>query len=255
MEKLKMDRIYLAIVVLLLTLLTGCVSTNVVDNDTPPSFKSGVEIFMANHSGSKLSDKDKSIMVKAARDLKKAMPEPGLKVGMNAPDFQLSNAFGEKVKLSECLVRGPVVLVFYRGAWCPFCNIELNALQSSLPYFSKYNASLIAVTPQRPDKSKEQLDKSKYTFEILSDLDDSVMKAYNLYFEVPQELHELCKNRFNFDITDYNGIDRLGLPVPGTFVIDQDGIVRAAYAETDYKKRMEPEDIINALKALSETRD
>jgi peroxiredoxin len=65
----------------------------------------------------------------------------------------------------------------------------------------------------------------------------------------------LYKNRFNFDITDYNGKDRLGLPVPGTFVIDQDGIIRAAYAETDYKKRMEPEDIINALKALSGTKD
>ena len=131
----------------------------------------------------------------------------------------------------------------------------MNALQSSLPYFNKYNASLIAVTPQRPDKSKEQLEKSEYTFEVLSDLDDNVMKAYNLYFAVPQELHELYKNRFSFDITDYNGKNRLGLPVPGTFVIDQDGIIRAAYAETDYKKRMEPEDIINALKALSEIRN
>jgi peroxiredoxin len=210
---------------------------------------------VANRSGDKLSEEDRSVMVRAARDLEKATPEPGLKVGMSASDFQLSNAFGKEVKLSERLEGGPVVLVFYRGAWCPFCNIELNALQSSLTYFSKYNASLIAVTPQRPDKSKEQLDKSKYTFEILSDLDDSVMKAYNLYFEVPQELHELYKNRFSFDITAYNGKDRLGLPIPGTFVIDQNGIIQASYAKTDYKKRMEPEDIINALKALSETRN
>jgi peroxiredoxin len=210
---------------------------------------------VANRSADKLSEEDRSVMVRAARDLEKATPEPGLKVGMSASDFQLSNAFGKEVKLSERLEGGPVVLVFYRGAWCPFCNIELNALQSSLPYFSKYNASLIAVTPQRPDKSKEQLDKSKYTFEILSDLDDSVMKAYNLYFEVPQELHELYKNRFSFDITAYNGKDRLGLPIPGTFVIDQNGIIQASYAKTDYKKRMEPEDIINALKALSETRN
>jgi peroxiredoxin len=238
-----------------MVLFVGCVSTNVMNDDTPPSFQSGVETFMANRSGSKLSENDRSIMVKAARDLKKAMPEPGLKVGMSAPDFQLSNAFGNKVKLSERLVGGPVVLAFYRGAWCPFCNIELNALQSSLPYFRKYNASLIAVTPQKPDKSKEQLVKSEYTFEVLSDLDDSVMKAYNLYFEVPQELYELYKNQFNFDITEYNGKDRHGLPVPGTFVIDQDGIIQAAYAETDYKKRMEPEDIINALKALSGTKD
>jgi len=255
MGRLRMNRIFMIIAVLLMLIFVGCVSVNVVNDDTPPSFQDGVEAFTANHSGSNLSGKDKSIMVNAARDLKKAMPEPGLKVGMNAPDFELVNAYGEKIKLSERLVGGPVVLVFYRGAWCPFCNIELNALHSSLRYFSKYNASLIAVTPQKPDKSKEQIVKSEYTFEILSDLDDSVMKAYNLYFEVPQELHELYKNRFSFDITDYNGIDRLGLPVPGTFVIDQDGIIRAAYAETDYKKRMEPDDIINALKALSETRD
>jgi len=111
----------------------------------------------------------------AAMDLEKAMPEPGLKVGMSAPDFQLSNAFGEKVKLSKRLVDWPVVLAFYRGAWCPFCNIELNALQSSLPYFKKYNATLIAVTPQKPDKSKEQLEKAEYTFEVLSDLDDRVI--------------------------------------------------------------------------------
>ena len=76
------------------------------------------------------------------------------------------------------------------------------------------------------------------------------MKSYNLYSKVPQDLHELYKNRFNFDITDYNGKNRLGLPVPGTFVIDQEGIIKAAYAKTDYKKRMEPADIIKALKVI-----
>jgi peroxiredoxin len=131
----------------------------------------------------------------------------------------------------------------------------LNVLQRSLPYFKEYNASLIAVTPQRPDKSKEQLEKAEYTFEVLSDLDDNVMKLYNLYFEVPQELHELYKNRFNFDITDYNGKNRFGLPVPGTFVIDQDGTIKAAYAKTDYKKRMEPEDIIKALKVINASKN
>jgi peroxiredoxin len=255
MEKLRMNRLFMMILVLLLVIFTGCVSTNVVVDDTPPSFRNGVKAFMDKRSGSKLNEKDKSIMAKAARDLDLAIPEPGLKAGVHAPDFLLTNAFGKKVKLSEQLEGGPVVLTFYRGAWCPFCNIELNALQSSLPYFSKYNASLIAVSPQKPDMTMEQLAKSEYTFEVLSDLDDSVMKAYNLYFEVPLELHELYKNRFNFDITDYNGKDRLGLPVPGTFVIDQDGIIRTAYAETDYKKRMEPEDIINALEALSGTKD
>lgn len=246
-----MSRIFMTMLVLLLVLFVGCVSTNVVNDDSPPSFRNGVEAFMDRRSGSRIDEKDKSIMIKAARDLEIAMPDPGLKVGMNAPDFQLINAFGRKVKLSEQLEEGPVVLVFYRGAWCPFCNIELNALQVSLPYFKKHNASLIAVTPQKPDKSMKQIEKAEYTFEILSDLDDSVMKSYNLYFEVPQDQYELYKNWFNFDIADYNGKDRLGLPVPGTFVIDQDGIIQAAYAKTDYKKRMEPEDIINALKVIN----
>jgi peroxiredoxin len=219
--------------------------------DIPPSFRNGVKAFMDKRSGSKIDEKDKSIMVKAARDLEQAMPEPGLRAGEIAPDFSLINAFGKRVILSERLKEGPVVLTFYRGAWCPFCNIELKVLQRSLSFFKKYNASLIAVTPQKPDKSKEQLEKAEYTFEVLSDLDDNVMKSYNLYFEVPPELHELYKDRFNFDITDYNGKNRLGLPVPGTFVIDQDGIIKAAYANTDYKKRMEPEDIIKALKDIN----
>ena len=250
MGDIEMSRIFVQLSVLLLVLFTSNVIANEMNDDMPPSFRKGVEIFMAKRSGSKIDEKDKSIMVKAALDLEIAMPEPGLKVGTNAPDFLLINTFGKKVKLSERLKEGPVVLKFYRGAWCPFYNIELNVLQRSLPYFKEYNASLIAVTPQRPDKSLEQLEKSEYTFEVLSDLDGSVMKSYNLYFEVSQELYELYKNRFNFDITDYNGKNRLGLPVPGTFVIDRDGIIKAAYAKTDYKKRMEPEDIIKALKVI-----
>lgn len=216
---------------------------------TLPSIQNEVNEFLNKRKGKSIDEADKSIMVKAARDLDRAMPSPGLRAGESAPDFTLFNAFGRRVTLSDQLKEGPVVLAFYRGAWCPFCNIELNALQRGLMHFKKYNASLIAVTPQRPDKSKEQIKKAEYIFEVLSDLDSSVMKSYNLYFEVPRELHELYKNRFGLDITDYNGKDRLGLPVPGTFVIGQDGIILSAYAKTDYKMRMEPEDILEVLKA------
>ncbi len=218
------------------------------DEYTIPSFQNEVDGFLNKRKGKSINEADKSIMVKAARDLDRAMPSPGLRTGDSAPDFTLFNAFGSRVTLSDQLEKGPVVLAFYRGAWCPFCNLELNVLQRSLPHFKEYNASLIAVTPQTPDKSKEQIKRAEYTFEVLSDLDNSVMKSYNLYFEVPRELHELYKNRFGFDITDYNGKDRLGLPVPGTFVIGQDGIILSAYAKTDYKKRMEPEDILEVLK-------
>jgi peroxiredoxin len=230
-------------------LFIGNVIADEKNEDTLPGFQKEVDVFMSKREGKSIDEADRSIMVKAARDLDMAMPSPGLGAGDSAPDFTLLNAFGSRVKLSDQLKKGPVVLAFYRGAWCPFCNIELNVLQRSLTHFKKYNASLIAVTPQRPDKSKEQIEEAEYTFEVLSDLDNSVMKSYNLYFEVPPELHELYKNRFGLDITDYNGKDRLGLPVPGTFVIGQDGIILSAYAKTDYKMRMEPEDILEVLKA------
>ena len=113
----------------------------------------------------------------------------------------------------------------------------------------KYDAQLVLVTPQTPDKSAEQIRKDKYTFEVLSDLDSQVMKDYHLYFELPDELLAVYK-KHGLDIEAFNGEGRVVLPVPGSFVIDQQGIIRAMYAETDYKKRMEPSEIISALERI-----
>ena len=245
-----MNKYCFNILISCLVLFVSNVMAGETSNNILPDFQEEVSIFLEKHKGKSIDEKDKVIMAKAARDLDIAMPDPGLKPGEKAPDFSLTNAFGDEIKLSEQLKRGPVVLAFYRGAWCPFCNIELNVLQRSLTHFKEYDAVLIAITPQKPDKSKEQIEKAEYSFEILSDLDDSVMKSYNLYFEVPPELHELYMKRFGFDITDYNGKDRLGLPVPGTFVIGRDGVIRASFAKTDYKKRMDPRDIIDALRVV-----
>lgn len=194
---------------------------------------------------------DMATMTKAANDLAAKMPSPGLKTGTRAPNFTLNNPYGKPVELNTLLKKGPVILVFYRGAWCPYCNLELHALNESLPNFKKYGATLIAITPQTPDKSLEQVNQDGYPFEILSDLDDRVMKAYKLYWEVPPELDAAYKHSFGLDVAAFNGNGRRGLPVPGTFVIDKSGIVRAAFADTDYKKRMEPADILTALQHLS----
>ena len=244
-----MNRYSLKILLCCIVLFVNNVMAEETSKNILPGYQKEVSEFLEKHKRKSIDEKDKAIMAKAALDLSRAMPDPGLRPGVRAPDFTLVNAFGKEVRLSEQLKKGPVVLAFYRGAWCPFCNIELNVLQRSLTHFKEYDAILIAVTPQRPDKSKEQLEKAEYSFEILSDLDDSVMKSYNLYFEVTRELHELYKNRFGFDVTDYNGKGRLGLPVPGTFVISRDGVIRASFAKTDYKKRMDPGDIVEALKA------
>jgi len=218
-----------------------------------PSIQKAVESMskqqQSNKKAKKFSKEDMAIMKKASEELKKNLPNPGLKVGTKAPDFILPNAYGKNIKLSDLYKKGPVILTFYRGAWCPFCNIELHALKVSMPHFKKYNAQIIAVTPQKPDKSLEQVKKSKLPFNIVSDLDNSVMKKYNLFFELAPELVNLYK-KLGLDIESYNGKGRNVLPVPGTFVIDQKGIIRASFSDLDYKKRMEPKAILAALKTL-----
>lgn len=198
---------------------------------------------------SPFSADDMNIMKSSAEKLARDFPEPGLKTGDKAPAFSLPNAYGKTITLSSLLNNGPVVLVFYRGAWCPFCNLHLHALQKSLPAFKKYNAQLVTITPQKPDKSITQLQKDKFNFEVLSDLDNSVMTAYNMLYQLDEELVKVYK-KHGLDVEDFNGEGRTVLPVPGTYIIDQKSVIRGVHADVDYKQRMEPVAIIDVLKTL-----
>ncbi|MDZ7661123.1 peroxiredoxin-like family protein [Thiohalophilus sp.] len=222
--------------------------------ESVPSYEQAREQFEAERrkksKGPKLSHEDQQIMQQAGEDLATNMPDPGLEVGEKAPDFILPNAFGNPVSLYDQLEKGPVVLVFYRGAWCPYCNLQLHTLRESLSAIEREGAQLITVTPQKPDKSLEQVKEDDYPFEILSDLDSAVMKAYNLYFEVPMELADVYRRNFGLDLADYNGEGRYVLPVPATYIIDRDGVIRAGTADVNYKERMEPAAIVEALKQL-----
>ena len=223
-----------------------------------PSYADSLEAFQAeqrnNRKGPGIPAADRAVMKRANEDLAAVMPNPGVQEGDRAPDFELVNAFGARVRLSDHLARGPVVLSFYRGAWCPYCNLQLRGLVKTLSNIQTRGASLITVTPQTPGKSLEQVKKDGYPFEILSDLDDSVMKAYGLYFEVPVDLSDVYKRNFQLDLAAYNGEGRYALPVPGTFVIDRAGIIRASYADPDYKQRMEPAAILAALDRIGQRR-
>jgi len=192
---------------------------------------------------------DKAIMQAASDKLANDLPNPGLKAGNKAPNFSLKNAFGETIELNQELAKGPVVLIFYRGAWCPYCNLHLHALKNNLAEFEKYGAQVIAITPQSPDKSAEQVKKDGFPFQVLSDSTTSVMKAYKLYFELPNDLMKVYK-KHDLDIEEFNGEGRNGLPTPGAFIIDRNGIIRTMQAEVDYKSRMAPEAIIAALAQL-----
>jgi peroxiredoxin len=219
-----------------------------------PSYQEALRAYQAERAkadGPPVSAEDRLVMEAAARDLAAAMPDPGLHVGDEAPDFTLPDAFGRTVRLGDLLDQGPVVLTFYRGAWCPYCNLQLRGLQAALPAIEREGTRLVAVTPQRPDKSREQVERDGYRFEILSDLDDRVMKTYRLYFEVPSDLSDVYGRLLSLDLGEYNGEGRYVLPVPATFVIDREGVIRAAYANVDYRMRMEPAAIVAALKAVN----
>ena len=219
----------------------------------PGNYEDALQKHQARQTGqSKLSSDEKEVMQRAKAALAKTLPDPGIKVGERAPNFTLSNAFGKQVTLYDELKKSPVVLVFYRGAWCPYCNMHLRVLRENLPQIQALGAQLITITPQTPDKSLEQFKAEPREFEVLSDLDSTVMRAYRLYFEVDPELAAIYRTR-GLDLVEYNGPGRNVLPAPGTFIIDRDGIVRAMQADTDYTKRMEPAAILRALEALPRT--
>jgi peroxiredoxin len=165
------------------------------------------------------------------------------------PDFSLPNANNTPRSLSSFLSKGPAVISFYRGAWCPYCNLELNALQQRLPEITEAGGQLIAISPQRPDKSIDQLSHSRLTFEVLSDIGNQLAKKCGLVFTLPEPLRPIY-GAWQIDIPGHNGDNSFELPIPATYIIDADGIIRYAFADMDYTRRLEPDIIIEQLKSF-----
>lgn len=171
---------------------------------------------------------------------------PGLAIGERAPDFVLPGAMGAEVALADRLAAGPTVVSFYRGAWCPICNIELQALQAALPQIAQLGASLLAISPQRPDDAMSLAERLQLEFDVLSDLDQHVISAYRLQFELPEALRKIYP-MLGFDLPQLTANGTWQLPVPATFVLDSHGIVRARHVEPNYRERMSVDDILAAL--------
>jgi peroxiredoxin len=174
--------------------------------------------------------------------------DKAIKTGDKAPPFTLKNATGDEVSLASLLEKGPVVLLWYRGGWCPYCNIQLNAFQQALPDITAAGAQLVALTPELPDKSLTTKEKNDLDFEILTDPGQKIAREYGLVFKLTPEVAELYKE--HFDLKEYNGPDAAydELPLAATYIIAQDGTVSWAFLDADYRKRAEPADIITALK-------
>ena len=170
-------------------------------------------------------------------------------IGDTAPNFALPDVHGRMIALPEALHSGAVVLAFYRGGWCPYCDLQLRAYQSALPTIVQLGARLIAVSPQLPDGSLSTVEKNKLEFDVLSDVGNGVARSFGLVYSLPEELREALRSNGK-DLTGINGDESWELPVPATFVIAPDRRVMLAHVDVDYRRRLAPEDIIAALRSL-----
>jgi peroxiredoxin len=168
-------------------------------------------------------------------------------VGAPAPSFTLPDARGGDVALSDLLADGPVVLVFYRGAWCPYCNLQLAAFQSAIEHIRAEGATLVAVSPQTPDQSLTLAEQQALQFPVLSDAGNRVAAAYGLVFTSSDEATATMRS-LGVELSAFNGDDSNTLPAASTFVIGQDGLVRFASVSGDYRWRVGPEEVLAVLR-------
>jgi peroxiredoxin len=171
------------------------------------------------------------------------------KVGDKAPSFTLKDPEGNTLSSTALLTDGPLVLSFYRGAWCPYCNMELQALEAARPEFERLGAKLVAISPQTPVNSRKSVRQNNLRFPILSDTNNAVASAFGLKFALPDYLVELYKSLKN-DLPTFNGDPSWTLPMPGRFVIAPDGTIVYAEVNPDYTIRPEPEAMLAALKKV-----
>ncbi|MBS1955192.1 MAG: AhpC/TSA family protein [Cyanobacteria bacterium SZAS-4] len=192
---------------------------------------------IANSDGAKGSGESRADAVNTA-----------IKTGDAAPDFELKNPAGKTFRLSEALSKGPVILAFYRGGWCPFCNKQLHDLQVHLTEFKKLGAELVAVSPQTPEKTEWTETKNQLTFTVLSDPDNAIAKKYHLVYRVGAATNTMYR-LMGIDIAKNNGSAAGELPVPATYLINTDGKIVFAFVDENVQRRADSEDILNALKA------
>lgn len=171
-----------------------------------------------------------------------------LRVNDTAPAFALINANGDTVALSTLLQSGPVVLTWYRGGWCPYCNMTLRTWMNHVSELKAQGAQLVAVSPEVADSSMSTKERLALTFEVLSDPGNGVARQFGLVYKVPDSLMA-SYNRF-FDLSAYNGNRDNELPLAATYIIGTDKVIRYAFVDADYKVRAEPADVIIALRRM-----
>ena len=171
----------------------------------------------------------------------------GLFINSKAPDFKANDQYGKEIRLKEILKDSLVVLIFYRGEWCPYCNRYLKKLEDSLQLIKEKGARLIAVSPEKPENIRKTIEKTKATYPILYDKDMKIMKAYDVAFELDEKTVSRYKNA-DIDLADANGQkNKVILPVPAIYIIRKEGTIVYRFFEPDYKKRVSVQEILDNL--------
>lgn len=179
---------------------------------------------------------------------------PGPKVGEKAPDAQIALLSGTPVQLKDMYAKGPIVLVFYRGGWCPYCNKALSGWDEKLSTMASMGATVVALTPENPEHIKKTMTDQHLRYGILSDYKNEAATAFGIVFEMPAEMQEKYRN-FGVDLSEHNWDKTWRLPHPAAYVIDRDGTIRYAYCNEDYKVRADPAEVIAVLKTMVDERN
>jgi peroxiredoxin len=174
------------------------------------------------------------------------MKPEGLKVGDMAPDFTATNQANKSVELKNLLTKGDVVVIFYRGQWCPYCNKQLSKINDSLSMITAKGATVVAITPETAENVAKTITKTKATFDVLEDKGMAIMKNYKVNFAVDEKTIEKYKG-YGIDFEKANGTNGANLPVPATYIIGKDGKIKYVFFNTDYSKRASVKDILDNL--------
>jgi len=186
---------------------------------------------------------DRMVARLAANGVGLAAPKPGEPM----PDFMLPDGDGHLVSLSGLQQSGPVVVSFNRGHWCPYCQLNVDALAKAVPEIKALGAQVVAISPETRRYANELRDYAKAPFPILTDMDGGYALEANLLFWVGEEKRDAMKAG-GFDIEPYQGNQTWMLPIPATFIVGQDGMVRSRFIDPDYRHRMEIDDLLAALR-------
>lgn len=165
------------------------------------------------------------------------------------PDFRLVNAEGEALLLSDQLAKGPVVITFYRGSWCPYCVKQLDSIEESVVEINELGATVLAISPETPDHAVDLREQLGLSYQLLVDKDNKLAEALGLMFTLDEATIKRYKE-YGLDIGASNGSETWQLPIPATFVVDKDRVVRYAWTDKDYTKRAKSAVVLKTLREL-----